>query len=479
MDDPATLDWQVEPKEERRSRPRAAPQDPLVALFLGPDGATRAAQVRQRLAQALDLWWTQGAMPSRALLRDALLALEAGHRFDEAQTTLLLRAALLYGRGMLTALHHQSDPERSASVMRDMLLEPRLPLPPAQIVDLARRDAVPETWLDPLRRMLEEEASQALEPRRTLAAAALAFFDAAERGDNIPLDWTPLGSQPAPFMPGPARHIRQRGRLRPSRRLSSTGARILSTLFLVMALVLAAVGVALFWLDWQQSMDPSGETVALPSRVYTILDPNVAGGQRRVALQAFAMDRTEVTNRAYRLCFQADACTWPRRTTSTTRPDYFLNPNLDNFPMINVDWNQAAAFCRWAGKRLPLEEEWAAAAGSALTLDRGYRYPWGDVFEISLANSASSGIGDTLPVATFSPGGDSPSGAADMAGNVAEWTASPGDPTGAEPVRYVVKGGSFADLPEELTVASRRLLAPEQSHPWLGFRCAVTLPGEG
>ncbi len=467
-------EWQIEPDENGRSGGPRTNRDPLVTLFQGPDGDARAEQVRRRLTQALDLWWTQAQMPSRTLLRDALLALEAGHRFDEAQTTLLLRAALFYGRGMLTALHHQGDPERTASVMRDMLLDPRRPLAPAQIVDLARQDEEPDAWLRPLRRLLREEASQALEPRRTLAAAALAFFDAAQQ-NGVPLAWTPLAQQQvqAPHTPRPQP---ARSRRRPRRRLSPETARLFTVLFLVMALALALIAGALFWLDWQQRFDPTGEMISLPGGVYTLLAPEAPGGERRVELRAFAIDRTEVTNRAYRLCFQADACTWPKRTTSTTRPDYFLNPNLDNFPMINVDWNEAAAFCAWAGKRLPLEEEWAVAAGSALTLQRGYLYPWGDIFEVSLANSARSNIGDTLPVGTFSPGGDSPSGAADMAGNVAEWTATPGDLTEPEPSSYVVKGGSFADPPEQLTVPSRRVLAAEERHPWLGFRCARTLP---
>ncbi len=146
--------------------------------------------------------------------------------------------------------------------------------------------------------------------------------------------------------------------------------------------------------------------------------------------------------------------------------------------MVNASHAQAALFCRWAGKRLPMEEEWEAAASSALTLQRAFRYPWGDNFESVRANGAATAVGDTLPVGTYSPGGDSPSKVADMAGNVAEWTASAGNPREQPTVGYVVKGGSFQDSAEGLATNQRGVVDGEESYPWLGFRCAVTNPTE-
>ena len=250
--------------------------------------------------------------------------------------------------------------------------------------------------------------------------------------------------------------------------------RSIARLFGLLSLALLVLSVAFFWLDRQQSFDPSGELVSIPFGVYRISDPTHADTDRLVELQSFSIDRTEVTNAAYRLCFEADACTWPTRTTSITRPDYFLNPALESFPMVNVTHAQAALFCRWAGKRLPLEEEWETAASSALSLQRAFRYPWGDNFESVRVNGADTAVGDTLPAGTYSPGGDSPSQAADMAGNVAEWTATPANPRQQPALAYVVKGGSFQDSSEKLATNVRVPMNDDDSFPWLGFRCAVT-----
>jgi len=261
-------------------------------------------------------------------------------------------------------------------------------------------------------------------------------------------------------------------------RLASAIRRRLATLFGLLALALLVLSLAFFWLDLQQSFDPTGEMVTIPSGIYRISNPTRADTDRLVELQSFSIDRTEVTNWAYRLCFEADGCTWPTRTTSVTRPDYFLNPALDGFPMVNVTHAQAALFCRWAGKRLPLEEEWESAASSALSLQRAFRYPWGDNFESVRLNGAATAIGDTLPVGTYSPGGDSPSKAADMAGNVAEWTATPGNPSQPSASAYVVKGGSFQDGSDRVATNYRTVVNDDDSFPWLGFRCAVTNPTE-
>ena len=61
-----------------------------------------------------------------------------------------------------------------------------------------------------------------------------------------------------------------------------------------------------------------------------------------------------------------------------------------------------------------------------------------------------------------------------MAGNVAEWSATPGNPREQPAVGYVVKGGSFQDKAEGLAANQRVVVNSEESYPWLGFRCAVT-----
>jgi len=432
------------------------------------NGRERAAAVTRRLALAVDAWWQRGEVPPLGLVRDALLALEAGHVVEEAGRTLLLRGALFYGKGMRTALHHLNDPERAASVMRDMLLHPTRPLSPAQIFDLARQDDESAEWMAALDELLREEMAQPLEPRRTLAHATTEYLHKNSSANGKPPTWASLAAQTAP---APVKSARKR-----RTRVPAATRRAIANLFGLLALALLVLSLAFFWLDLQQSFDPTGEMISIPSGIYRISEPELDFTDRRVELGSFSMDRTEVTNGAYRLCFEADGCTWPARTASTIRPDYFLNPALESFPMVNVTHAQAALFCRWAGKRLPLEEEWETAAASALTLQRAFRYPWGDNFESIRVNGAATAVGDTLLVGTYSPGGDSPSKAADMAGNVAEWTATPGSPSEQPAIGYVTKGGSFQNGGDGLATNQRVVVDGEDSHPWLGFRCAVTNP---
>ena len=166
------VEWETEESAEQRPNRGA----PFTGPFNGAEGADRAVSMQRRLTQAVDSWWQQGEMPPIGLVRDALLALEAGHRLDEAFLTLLLRSTLYYGKGMRTALHHLNNPERAASVMRDMLLHPVQPLSPAQIVELARTDDESGSWLVALNGLLREEMAQPLEPRRTLAHANLEYL---------------------------------------------------------------------------------------------------------------------------------------------------------------------------------------------------------------------------------------------------------------------------------------------------------------
>lgn len=438
-------------------------------LFRGPQAEMRMRALKHGLSQALEAWWRSGQMPARGLLRDGLLALEAGHDLDDTERTLLLRAALYYGKGMRTALRHQPDAERTASVMRDLLLNVARPLNPAQIRQILTAAESDQRWYGSLRQLLREESVSALEPRATLAKAALRYFE------NTPpkqVDkWTAPGStQTSKLSQTPGR--------RPRRRFSRQRLRTLANVFGLLAILLVVVAAVLFWQDVRQSHALVEDMQRIPAGTYVIGDPSNREVEREVPLNAFAIDQTEVTNRAYRRCYDAAACDWPSRITSVTRPDYFLDPTLGNYPMINVTWEEAAKFCAWVGKRLPLAEEWEVAAGSALTLDERFLFPWGNVFDPQRANSVLSTAQDTLPTGTYSPLGDSPSGAVDMAGNVAEWTATPADAEQETPDAYLVKGGSFLSSAEELILSTQQTIDAETVAPWLGFRCALTLPQE-
>jgi len=163
--------------------------------------------------------------------------------------------------------------------------------------------------------------------------------------------------------------------------------------------------------------------------------------QFRVRLPAYWIDKCEVTVARYRKFCQ---------DTGRKMPDAPFRRWHDDHPIVNVTWEDAAAYARWAGKRLPTELEWEKAARGT----DGRRYPWGSQWPPpagsgNFADEAyrrrypdearddtdrgnpplrgyDDGYADTAPVGKF-PGGASPFGALDMAGNVWEWCADPYD----------------------------------------------------
>jgi formylglycine-generating enzyme required for sulfatase activity len=211
-----------------------------------------------------------------------------------------------------------------------------------------------------------------------------------------------------------------------------------------------------------------------------------------VYLDAFWIDKTEVTNVMYTKCEQADACEQPHTTTSYSRSYYYGDPQYNYYPVVYVDWNQANAYCAWVNARLPTEAEWEKAARGT----DGHKYPWGDAFDGTKANFCdvncplhwkevdyNDGYPDTAPVASFI-NDLSPYGVFDMLGNVSEWVAdwytypikiniSAENPQGLESwMNRVLRGGSWADL-NWVNLASR---SEGKSYELFraGFRCAIS-----
>lgn len=217
---------------------------------------------------------------------------------------------------------------------------------------------------------------------------------------------------------------------------------------------------------------------------------------RMVRMDPYYIDETEVTNGAYAQCVTAGACTPPAYSRASFYPDYYGNPEYDDYPVLYVNWYQADEFCTWREGRLPSEAEWERAA--SFDPEQGIKtvYPWGDNFDGSLLNYCDAncyrgdhdtafddGYRDTSPVGAY-PDGRSPIGAYDMLGNVLEWTrdwyersyyrsAPETNPMGpAEGFAKSVRGGSWLSGREELRVTLRTFYDPNERRANIGFRCA-------
>ena len=212
------------------------------------------------------------------------------------------------------------------------------------------------------------------------------------------------------------------------------------------------------------------DRVAVPAGPFTRGSAHGDDDERPVrsqALPAFAIDRTEVTRMAYSACVAAGRC-------KSVPADFSGAPGSDGYlPVTGVSWFDARDFCRFAGARLPTEAEWEKAARGT----DGREFPWGSDALCDRANwgdfdgeGPCAGQNPGFPVAVGRyPGGASPYGALDMAGNVWEWV---GDRYDEDPKRRVVRGGSCCSYFVPPRAANRNAWAPEYRDGDLGFRCA-------
>lgn len=205
-----------------------------------------------------------------------------------------------------------------------------------------------------------------------------------------------------------------------------------------------------------------------------------------VYLDAYYIDKFEVSNENYDACAYAVECRKPLNTGSVTRRRYFNNPVFANYPVIYVEWKMAQQYCQWRGGRLPTEAEWEKAArGTDARV-----YPWmANELNCSYANYYGC-IGDTSPVDQYDVG-VSAYGAYGMAGNVWEWTSSlfglypydAGDGREDQKARgkRIVRGGSWYNFGgiASVRVDIRFDIEPGYSGAYVGFRCVHPVEMEG
>lgn len=194
---------------------------------------------------------------------------------------------------------------------------------------------------------------------------------------------------------------------------------------------------------------------------------------RKVNLDDYYMDNTEVTNASYKEFTDAIGYRLPPNWVNGS-----YQADRGNYPVTHVDWNDAVSFCKWKGKRLPTEAQWEKAARGA----DGRTFPWGNDFDIKKANTNGK-YGGITPVGTF-PSGNSPYGLADMAGNVMEWTADWYEPYPnndypdqdyGEKLK-VVRGGGWGGIGHYsmdffIRTYYRTAFKPYEFYNDLGFRC--------
>lgn len=205
--------------------------------------------------------------------------------------------------------------------------------------------------------------------------------------------------------------------------------------------------------------------------------------QHILSLPAYEIAKYPVTNEEYHVFTSDVAYRLPRDWTGFT-----FREDTENHPVVGVSKTDAEAYIAWLNRktgtnfRLPTEAEWERAARGT----DGRIFPWGNTFDPWRCNTAESVKKGTTSVGFYSPGGDSPSGAVDMVGNVWEWTQSlflpypfsvNGRTDGAKARgRYVVRGGAWYYTRKLARCAAREGILADYVSSSIGFRLARSIP---
>jgi len=192
--------------------------------------------------------------------------------------------------------------------------------------------------------------------------------------------------------------------------------------------------------------------------------------EHKVFLEGFHIDKYEVSNMQYKRFIDYTGHPAPHNWKKGSFPG-----GKGFFPVTDIFYTDAAAYAKWAGKRLPTEAEWEKAARGT----DGYNYPWGNQWKKGFANiRPTMGFGSMKPIGSY-PEGISKYGAYDMCGNVWEWTSSdfeaykgnsePNDNFGKG--NKVIRGGSYRQSEVMGQSIRRDFMDPEKRRSDVGFRC--------
>jgi formylglycine-generating enzyme required for sulfatase activity len=253
------------------------------------------------------------------------------------------------------------------------------------------------------------------------------------------------------------------------------------TALAVTAVAVLASAAAVYWRTRADADEITGRdgapAVRVPAGVFTMGDDEHSP-QRDVYTDAFYIDKFEVTVGRYARFLKA--------TGSVSPPEDWNEVDVQQaaeLPVIGVSWNDAQAYCHWAGKRLPTEAEWEKAARGT----DGRRYPWGnetpDIVRTNSGNTSPKAYDGGLSPVGSHPSGSSPFGVHDMAGNAAEWVSDwyaesfrredTRNPQGAASGnKKVIRGGGRFDAGDRLAVTRRYFANPDEPLQDVGFRCA-------
>jgi iron(II)-dependent oxidoreductase len=253
-------------------------------------------------------------------------------------------------------------------------------------------------------------------------------------------------------------------------------------------------------LEHEMALVPGGE-VCLASQAVDSSEPFSRGGDL-ITVEPLYLDRNCVTNRDYARFVQADGYSDPQFWPGDILPSLlqFLDrsgrpgpkhwtdgaPPADKLdhPVVGVCWFEANAFATWAGKRLPSTEQWQRAGtwpkSQTCSLSES-RYPWGNAFDPSKANTWASRVGGTVAVTEYRCG-NTPNGVRQLIGNVWEWVDtqfSPatvhGDGVLLEEAMAEIRGAAFDTyFPSQATCQFRTGQPLMHRGANVGFRCCIS-----